>query len=177
MQLSFKDNHSHTIAHIHHILPQICTTTFNTHHTPTSDHLLPTTTYHTHTHLTLPTLSKISTRTHHIRVSHHGSPYPDILTNHPPSSYSHSQHKGTNPPRLSPAGSSTLCTVGGVGVTIMGGLTGGGEVQTSCGVGVSLACAICGDRATGKHYGAHSCDGCKGFFRRSVRKNHTYNCR
>ncbi|CAO1376296.1 unnamed protein product [Diamesa tonsa] len=42
--------------------------------------------------------------------------------------------------------------------------------------GVNL-CAICGDRATGKHYGASSCDGCKGFFRRSVRKNHTYSCR
>lgn len=38
-------------------------------------------------------------------------------------------------------------------------------------------CAICGDRATGKHYGAASCDGCKGFFRRSVRKNHIYSCR
>ncbi|XP_053681358.1 hepatocyte nuclear factor 4-gamma [Anopheles nili] len=38
-------------------------------------------------------------------------------------------------------------------------------------------CAICCDRATGKHYGAASCDGCKGFFRRSVRKNHTYSCR
>ncbi|KDR16688.1 Transcription factor HNF-4-like protein, partial [Zootermopsis nevadensis] len=37
-------------------------------------------------------------------------------------------------------------------------------------------CAICGDRATGKHYGAASCDGCKGFFRRSVRKNHLYTC-
>lgn len=41
----------------------------------------------------------------------------------------------------------------------------------------STACAICGDRATGKHYGASSCDGCKGFFRRSVRKNHLYTCR
>ncbi|XP_003729121.2 hepatocyte nuclear factor 4-gamma isoform X2 [Strongylocentrotus purpuratus] len=38
-------------------------------------------------------------------------------------------------------------------------------------------CSICGDRATGKHYGAASCDGCKGFFRRSVRKNHQYTCR
>lgn len=41
----------------------------------------------------------------------------------------------------------------------------------------STACAICGDRATGKHYGASSCDGCKGFFRRSVRKNQSYTCR
>lgn len=37
-------------------------------------------------------------------------------------------------------------------------------------------CAICGDRATGKHYGASSCDGCKGFFRRSVRKSQKYRC-
>ncbi|XP_014612809.1 PREDICTED: hepatocyte nuclear factor 4-gamma isoform X4 [Polistes canadensis] len=42
---------------------------------------------------------------------------------------------------------------------------------------ISQHCAICGDRATGKHYGAASCDGCKGFFRRSVRKNHLYSCR
>lgn len=38
-------------------------------------------------------------------------------------------------------------------------------------------CTICADRATGKHYGALSCDGCKGFFRRSVRKNNSYSCR
>jgi len=43
--------------------------------------------------------------------------------------------------------------------------------------GISAFCSICLDRATGKHYGAASCDGCKGFFRRSVRKNHIYTCR
>ena len=43
--------------------------------------------------------------------------------------------------------------------------------------GQSTNCAICNDRATGKHYGASSCDGCKGFFRRSVRKSHVYTCR
>eukprot|EP00095_Tigriopus_kingsejongensis_P007036 maker-scaffold1013_size70870-snap-gene-0.16 protein:Tk07036 transcript:maker-scaffold1013_size70870-snap-gene-0.16-mRNA-1 annotation:"transcription factor hnf-4 homolog" len=40
-----------------------------------------------------------------------------------------------------------------------------------------MNCAICGDKATGKHYGAASCDGCKGFFRRSVRKKQAYICR
>ncbi|XP_070502540.1 hepatocyte nuclear factor 4-gamma isoform X1 [Chironomus tepperi] len=52
------------------------------------------------------------------------------------------------------------------------------DIQTSVNINGSCnVCAICGDRATGKHYGASSCDGCKGFFRRSVRKNHTYSCR
>uniref|UniRef100_A0A914Z5R3 Nuclear receptor domain-containing protein n=1 Tax=Panagrolaimus superbus TaxID=310955 RepID=A0A914Z5R3_9BILA len=40
-----------------------------------------------------------------------------------------------------------------------------------------LDCKICGDKATGKHYGAISCDGCKGFFRRTIRKKHAYVCR
>uniref|UniRef100_UPI00398F6813 hepatocyte nuclear factor 4-alpha isoform X2 n=1 Tax=Pristiophorus japonicus TaxID=55135 RepID=UPI00398F6813 len=51
------------------------------------------------------------------------------------------------------------------------------NMNASNSIGVSALCAICGDRATGKHYGASSCDGCKGFFRRSVRKNHMYSCR
>lgn len=40
-----------------------------------------------------------------------------------------------------------------------------------------VLCSVCGDKATGRHYGANSCDGCKGFFRRSVRKSHMYTCR
>merc|ERR1712038_551328 len=38
-------------------------------------------------------------------------------------------------------------------------------------------CSICGDRASGKHYGVYSCEGCKGFFKRTVRKELTYVCR
>lgn len=41
----------------------------------------------------------------------------------------------------------------------------------------SNICVICGDKATGNHYGVTSCEGCKGFFKRTVQNKKTYTCR
>ena len=65
--------------------------------------------------------------------------------------------------------------------------------MTQCEQGSSVElCVVCGDRASGKyqvclleishflagrHYGAMSCEGCKGFFKRSIRKENGYLCR
>lgn len=38
-------------------------------------------------------------------------------------------------------------------------------------------CEICNDKSSGKHYGVFSCEGCKGFFKRTVRNGLTYRCR
>ncbi|XP_076970718.1 oxysterols receptor LXR-alpha isoform X1 [Tamandua tetradactyla] len=37
-------------------------------------------------------------------------------------------------------------------------------------------CSVCGDKASGFHYNVLSCEGCKGFFRRSVIKGARYTC-
>ncbi|XP_072016641.1 nuclear receptor subfamily 6 group A member 1-like [Amphiura filiformis] len=48
--------------------------------------------------------------------------------------------------------------------------SGGGAVDDS------KTCLICGDRATGLHYGIVSCEGCKGFFKRSICNKRVYRC-
>ncbi|XP_062453220.1 nuclear receptor subfamily 4immunitygroup A member 1 [Rhea pennata] len=37
-------------------------------------------------------------------------------------------------------------------------------------------CAVCGDNASCQHYGVRTCEGCKGFFKRTVQKNAKYIC-
>ncbi|XP_037777554.1 photoreceptor-specific nuclear receptor-like isoform X2 [Penaeus monodon] len=68
-------------------------------------------------------------------------------------------------------GGSTMATVsvGSVGVGSMG--VGGGRR-----VSPGLQCLVCGDTSSGKHYGILACNGCSGFFKRSVRRKLIYRC-
>ncbi|CAG2103547.1 unnamed protein product [Medioppia subpectinata] len=40
----------------------------------------------------------------------------------------------------------------------------------------SQLCAVCGDNAACQHYGVRTCEGCKGFFKRTVQKGAKYVC-
>ena len=57
--------------------------------------------------------------------------------------------------------------------------TGGAVPRTSVGPAPqspSQLCAVCGDTAACQHYGVRTCEGCKGFFKRTVQKGSKYVC-
>ncbi len=65
-------------------------------------------------------------------------------------------------------------TQGGVRASEVGGGGSGGGPQPR--TAASLLCAVCGDNAACQHYGVRTCEGCKGFFKRTVQKNAKYVC-
>ncbi|CAL4112626.1 unnamed protein product [Meganyctiphanes norvegica] len=115
---------------------------------------------------------------------------PTPFPSHPPPHFSLSHHHQMSAAamlsgRLSPLGGRSSYQVsagghgggpGGLGHGV-GGL-GGHGLGPLAGRRVSpgLACLVCGDTSSGKHYGILACNGCSGFFKRSVRRKLIYRC-
>uniref|UniRef100_A0A0K0DM09 Nuclear receptor domain-containing protein n=1 Tax=Angiostrongylus cantonensis TaxID=6313 RepID=A0A0K0DM09_ANGCA len=51
-----------------------------------------------------------------------------------------------------------------------------GFVHSANDVNSPETCAICSDRSSGLHYGIYTCEGCKGFFKRTVQNKRLYSC-
>lgn len=52
-----------------------------------------------------------------------------------------------------------------------------GQITLEGGSGEGPVCLVCGDKGSGFHYSVYTCEGCKGFFKRTVQKNLNYCCK
>lgn len=80
---------------------------------------------------------------------------------------------GITTPSSSSSSNSNLTTVSTVGVPSRPVDNNGVSSKNAI---PGLTCLVCGDSSSGKHYGILACNGCSGFFKRSVRRRLIYRC-
>ncbi|KAM3821516.1 nuclear receptor subfamily 4 group A member 3 isoform 1-T1 [Vipera latastei] len=93
------------------------------------------------------------------------------VENHP---YGHPMSRRTATLAFAPLGLNTaISNLLGESSSSSSGLPSPSSRSSSSGEGT---CAVCGDNAACQHYGVRTCEGCKGFFKRTVQKNAKYVC-
>uniref|UniRef100_A0A671MNT0 Bile acid receptor-like n=1 Tax=Sinocyclocheilus anshuiensis TaxID=1608454 RepID=A0A671MNT0_9TELE len=107
----------------------------------------------------------------HVNVQFSMYGAPNAQACNPPYPYSHQCSEFTCEPDME-VQSPTRGSIVGLQVPKRPRMNHGAQVK-----GQDELCVVCGDKASGYHYNALTCEGCKGFFRRSVTKKAVYRCK